>query len=70
MYFENFHAVLTMDGHGPYVWAAYAITLLVLALLLMAPVRRARLLRRNLAGQIKRAAQSPGQSEVHNASGS
>ena len=31
MSFENLGALLYMDGHGIYVWAAYGITLIVLA---------------------------------------
>ena len=37
MYFDSLEALLAMEGHGPYVWAAYGITLLVLALVLSAP---------------------------------
>jgi heme exporter protein D len=54
MYFDNFQAVLAMDGHGPFVWAAYAITLTVVFLMLTGPLRRERRLRRELAGQFKR----------------
>lgn len=42
MYFENFQALLAMDGHGAYVWAAYAVTALVLAGLIWSPLRRKR----------------------------
>jgi heme exporter protein C len=42
MYFESLSAVLQMDGHGAYVWSAYAISLLVLALLMTLPLRRRR----------------------------
>ncbi|MEC8807505.1 MAG: heme exporter protein CcmD [Pseudomonadota bacterium] len=31
MYFSSFSELLYMDGHGSYVWIAYASTLLVLA---------------------------------------
>ena len=31
MSFENLGALFYMDGHGIYVWAAYGITLIVLA---------------------------------------
>ncbi len=78
MYFETFQAALTMDGHGVYVWAAFAITLVVLAALVITPLRRTRQLQRELAGQYRRAAaqtrsfssnNSAAQSEVNNASG-
>ena len=42
MYFENFAALINMDGHGPYVWAAYAITAIVLILLIVNPLLRKR----------------------------
>ena len=32
MYFDTVQALLEMDGHGGFVWSAYLITLLVLAL--------------------------------------
>ena len=54
MYFESVAAALAMDGHGPYVWAAYGITLLVLAQLLLWPVRRLQRLRRELRGEARR----------------
>ncbi|MFV0477370.1 MAG: heme exporter protein CcmD [Parahaliea sp.] len=57
MYFDSVQALLTMGGHGPYVWAAYMITLAILALLLFIPLRRKRLLQRELAGRFRRADQ-------------
>ena len=30
MYFESFEALLTMGGHGLYVWSAYGIAIAVL----------------------------------------
>jgi len=36
--FENIAAFMAMDGHGVYVWSAYAITFVVLAYLLINPV--------------------------------
>jgi heme exporter protein D len=59
MYFDSLSAVLTMDGHGAYVWSAYAISLLVLALLVRAPLRRQRAFLRQLAGEQKRLRQGP-----------
>jgi heme exporter protein D len=59
MYFDSLGAALAMDGHGAYVWSAYAVTLLVLALLLIAPGRRRRRLLRELNGELKRRQNAP-----------
>jgi len=59
MYFDSLAAALSMDGHGAFVWAAYAITILVLAGMLLAPWRRQRRTLRQLAGQLKREAGRP-----------
>jgi heme exporter protein D len=40
MYFDSLQALLVMDGHGAYVWVAYAVTLLVIVAVLVVPVRR------------------------------
>ncbi len=42
MYFESFDALVSMDGHGAYVWAAYGIGLLVLGWNLVAPILNSR----------------------------
>lgn len=36
--FESIGDFIAMSGHGPFVWAAYAITLAVLIFLLVNPV--------------------------------
>jgi heme exporter protein D len=36
--FESFADFIAMNGHGPYVWAAYAITFAVLIYLLVSPL--------------------------------
>lgn len=54
MYFDSLGAALSMDGHGVYVWSAYAISLLVLVLLVRAPRRRQQTFLRHLAGEQKR----------------
>ena len=59
MYFQNISDVLSMEGHGGYVWAAYAITLLVLLLILLAPRRRQQRFLSQLAGEQKRQQQGP-----------
>ena len=65
MYFDSLGALLVMDGHGPYVWAAYGITLLVLALVLAAPGRRRRRLLREVRGQLRREAVQGSREIVH-----
>ncbi|PCJ37652.1 MAG: heme exporter protein CcmD [Cellvibrionales bacterium] len=42
--FENFDAFLTMAGHGPYVWAAYGLSLTIMVGLALVPLRRQRVL--------------------------
>jgi heme exporter protein D len=54
MYFDSLSAVLTMDGHGAYVWSAYALTLLVVIYLVISPGRRQRRMLRELRGEIRR----------------
>lgn len=36
--FESIADFIAMNGHGPYVWASYAITFAVLVFLLVSPV--------------------------------
>ncbi len=36
--FESFADFIAMNNHGPYVWAAYGITFVALAYLLVSPV--------------------------------
>ena len=42
MQFENLNALLAMDGHGPFVWSAYAIALIVLVAIAWLPLARQR----------------------------
>jgi heme exporter protein CcmD len=42
MYFDSLTAVAHMDGHGIYVWLAYAITMVLLSWLLWSPSRELR----------------------------
>ena len=42
MYFESLAAVWHMDGHGFYVWLAYALTALSLGLMVWLPLKRIR----------------------------
>jgi heme exporter protein D len=49
VYFESLQTLLSMDGHGVYVWLAYGVTLVVIAAALIAPQRRRNRLLRQLA---------------------
>lgn len=40
--FDSIAALMAMNGHGPYVWAAYAITLVCLVALVWVPVAQKR----------------------------
>lgn len=59
MYFDSLQSLLQMDGHGPYVWAAYGITSIVLLSMLLLPRRRARQQLQQLAGELKRQQGAP-----------
>lgn len=48
MHFDNVGELVAMAGHGPYVWSAYLVTLLVMAWLVVSPLRRKRRLQGNL----------------------
>ncbi len=54
MYFDSLHALLQMEGHGPYVWSAYGITFVTLMALIVAPLRRKQRQLRELRGQYRR----------------
>ena len=54
MYFDSFQALLTMNGHGIYVWPAYLITIMVIIAVLVAPVRRRHRLLEQLAAELRR----------------
>ena len=60
MYFDSIEALLSMDGHGGFVWTAYLITMVVIAGILIAPVRRKKKFLQQLAGELKRARAKPG----------
>ena len=63
MYFESLQAILHMDGHGPFVWAAYGITVAVLLTMLILPRRRSRAQLRQLAGELRRQQGAPNATE-------
>ncbi|NPU95486.1 MAG: heme exporter protein CcmD [Gammaproteobacteria bacterium] len=54
MAFDNFAEFLAMGKHGAYVWAAYGISLLVIAANILAPILRQRALRIDIQRKIKR----------------
>jgi heme exporter protein D len=54
MYFDSLQAAISMDGHGAFVWSAYAITALVVVLILVRPGRRARRALRRIDSEMKR----------------
>ena len=51
--FENFDAFIAMGGHGPYVWAAYGLSLTIMAWLALAPLRRQRALLADLRQRLQ-----------------
>ena len=59
MYFENLDAALQMNGHGIYVWPAYAVCIVVIVLLLLVPIRRHKRTLAQLAGELKRSNPRP-----------
>lgn len=56
MYFQTWSAVWQMDGHGPYVWGAYSLTLVVIIVLIAVPLVRARHLTREIRNDERRRA--------------
>jgi len=63
MYFDSIESLIAMDGHGAFVWAAYLITVLVVATILVAPGRRQKKFLRQLAGELKRSQSGPSNSK-------
>ena len=70
MYFESFDALLHMDGHGVFVWAAYLITLVVIVSIFVLPLRRKSRFLRQMKGELRRAAGTPSRERGSHASGS
>jgi len=56
MYFQTWSAVWQMDGHGPYVWGAYSLTILVIIILIAVPLVRSRDLTRAIHNDERRRA--------------
>ena len=61
MYFGNFAQLWSMDGHGAYVWSAYAIVWLVLIVLLRAPLARRRRVLARVRARLKLEGDGKGQ---------
>lgn len=58
-YFDSWSSFFMMEGHGPYVWAAFLITWAVLIYLLVSPVlAHRRWLRREAQRQRRSVAQN------------
>ena len=60
MYFDSLSAAMTMGGHGGYVWSAYAITFLVLGVVILRPILSSRRLRRDIRSELARKAAMSG----------
>jgi|TARA_B110000977_G_scaffold32552_1_gene43269 heme exporter protein D len=54
MYFEDFAALINMDGHGIYVWASVAVTLATMLWLIVAPLISQRRLLKEVSRDIQR----------------
>ncbi|MDC3264232.1 heme exporter protein CcmD [Porticoccaceae bacterium] len=54
MYFENFAALINMDGHGVYVWASVAVTLATMLWLVIAPLYKQRALLNEVSRDMQR----------------
>ena len=54
MYFHSLRAALVMDGHGVFVWSAYAVCAVVIAAVLITPLYRRRALLQRLARDARR----------------
>ena len=66
MYFDSVSAALSMDGHGVFVWIAYAVTTAVILFLLLSPGRRQRRFLRQLSGELKRSESGPNSTQEGN----
>lgn len=62
MFFDSFSALLTMDGHGPYVWFSYGVSLLVLGALVLGAGQRRRAVERRIQAIVRRERASRSQS--------
>lgn len=58
MYFDSFSEFLNMGGHGLYVWLAYGLTILLLVINFILPIRHKRQLQQEQARKLRREQQS------------
>lgn len=54
MAFETFADFIAMGKHGPFVWAAYGITLIIIVANIIAPLRRKKALMQQIQRKIQR----------------
>ena len=59
MYFDSFTALMHMDGHGAFVWSAYAITFAVLITLVISPIMKKRRFIKQQRMQLRREQGAP-----------
>ena len=59
MYFDSFTALMQMDGHGAFVWTAYAITFAVLITLVISPIMKKRRFIKQQRMQLRREQGAP-----------
>lgn len=52
--FDNFSHLLNMDGHGAYVWAAVAVTVLLMTWLIINPLLQGRDVVKEIAREVSR----------------
>lgn len=57
MYFDSLQQLWAMDGHGPYVWSAYAISLALMLALVWQPLRKTKQIKLRVQ-QLQRRAQT------------
>ena len=55
MYFDSLRELVSMDGHGVYVWTAYLVSTLVITGVLLVPLYRRKRFLLQLAAELKRA---------------
>ena len=56
--FESLQQLLTMDGHGPYVWTAVLVSMAVMLWLIVSPLLDSRRALKDVTRDIARAANS------------
>ena len=52
--FDSLQDLLTMDGHGSFVWLAVGVTLFILLWLVVAPIRRRKVILQEVVREIRR----------------